>query len=124
MINMLKKLTFYFSFLVKLLRTLVSPYFQLHKMLCLSFIRPYYTSDPPPPHVTFCVKITHLACLVSRKLILIPIMFFNDSFTSHSVKQIENLRFYTHHIKRHYITLDKNVSHFNFYGKIFSKIPL
>ena len=31
MINMLKKLTFYFNFLVKLLRTLVSPYFQLHR---------------------------------------------------------------------------------------------
>ena len=35
------------NILVKLLRTLVSPYFQLHKMLCLSFMRPYYKSDPP-----------------------------------------------------------------------------
>ena len=51
-------------------------------------------------------------------------MFFDDSFTSHSVKQIENLRFYTHHIKKPYITLDKNMSHFNFYRKISSKIPL
>ena len=42
-----EKLTFYFNFLLKLLRTLASSYFQLHKMLCLSFIRPYCTSDPP-----------------------------------------------------------------------------
>ena len=42
-----KNLTFYFNFLVKLLRTLVSPYFQLHKMFCLSFIRPYCKSDSP-----------------------------------------------------------------------------
>ena len=42
-----KKLTFYFNFLVKLLRALVSPSFQLHKMLCLSFMRPYCKSDPP-----------------------------------------------------------------------------
>ena len=40
-----KNLTFYFNFLVKLLRTLVSPYFQLHKVLCLSFIRPYCKSE-------------------------------------------------------------------------------
>ena len=38
---------FYFNFLVKLLSTLFSPYFQLHKMLCSSFIRPYCKSDPP-----------------------------------------------------------------------------
>ena len=42
-----KNLTFYFNFLVKLLRTLVSPYFQLYKMLCLSFVRLYCKSDPP-----------------------------------------------------------------------------
>ena len=42
-----KKLTFYFNFLVKLLVTLVSPYFQLHKMPCLSFMRPCCKSDPP-----------------------------------------------------------------------------
>ena len=51
MINMVKNLTFYFNFLVKLLRTLVSPYFQLHKMLCLSFIRPYCKFDPPPCNI-------------------------------------------------------------------------
>ena len=42
-----EKLTFYFNVLVKLLRILVSPYFQLHKMLCLSFTRPYCKSDLP-----------------------------------------------------------------------------
>ena len=34
-----EKFNILLNFLVKLLRTLVSPYFQLHKMLCLSFIR-------------------------------------------------------------------------------------
>ena len=42
-----KNSTFYFNFLLKLLGTLVSPYFQLHKMLCLSFMGPYCKSDPP-----------------------------------------------------------------------------
>ena len=57
-----KKLTLYFDILVKLLRILVSPYFQLHKVLCLSFTRPSYKPDP---HVAFCVKTTYLACLMS-----------------------------------------------------------
>ena len=39
--------TILFNFLVKLFSTLASPYFQLHKMLCLSFIRAYCKSDPP-----------------------------------------------------------------------------
>ena len=30
-----------------MLSTSLSPYFQLHKMLCSSFIRPYCKSDPP-----------------------------------------------------------------------------
>ena len=42
-----KKITFYFNILVKLLRTLVSPYFQMHKVLCLSFMRSYCKYDPP-----------------------------------------------------------------------------
>ena len=42
-----EKIMFYFNLLVKLLRTLVSPYFQLNKILCLSYIRTYCKSDPP-----------------------------------------------------------------------------
>ena len=44
-------------------------------------------------------------------------MFFNDIFTWHSVKQIENPRFSTHHIEKHKIILAGDVSRFNFIEK-------
>ena len=58
----------------------VSLYFQLHKKIFLSIIREYCKSDP---HVTFCVKIAYLICLVSYlwkyndylKRILMSILF-------------------------------------------------
>ena len=51
-------------------------------------------------------------------------MFFDDIFTWHSAKQIENSRFLTHYIKKHQIILAGDVSHFNFLEKYPLKIPL
>ena len=51
MINVLEKIK---NFSVKLLSTLFSPYFQLHKMFCWSFSDHIVNPLPPPPCNILC----------------------------------------------------------------------